>query len=574
MPIEQNSTVNGKKILLALLPFWTPLNPPLGIASLKTFLQDKGYHVKAVDANVDVESKKIYNQYIETLNRCVPKNKRGKSYDIVHDVLRNQMMAHINSRDKREYLELLEVLLYKYFYVHFNNSQVLELTEILDEFYSGLEKYLINLLDKECPTLFGLSVFSSTLPASVFAFKLVREKYPHIKTVMGGGIFDDQLAVGTSNLKFFLEKTKDYIDRIIIGEGESLFLKLLRGDLPESQRVYTLDDIHQEVLELSSVNIQDFTDFNLREYPYMSAFISRGCPYQCAFCSETVRWGKYRRKTISQAVEELIKLNENHNSRLFLMTDSLLNPVITDLSRELIKSGVSFYLDGYIRVDRNVCDMQNTLLWRRGGLYRARLGVESGSQYILDSMNKKIIPGQIKEAVSSLASAGIKTSTLWIVGYPGETEEDFQQTLALIEELKDDIYEIRSNPFSYHLEGQVSSNIWAENYKSTSLFPQEAEMLMTQTWILECEPSREEVYNRLNRFTAHCNGLNIPDPYSLQEICQADQRWKSLHKNAVPSFLQLLEFKNNGIEFVDEYKNGKEFNFARDVSRLIYECEF
>jgi hypothetical protein len=64
---------------------------------------------------------------------------------------------------------------------------------------------------------------------------------------------------------------------------------------------------------------------------------------------------------------------------------------------------------------------------------------------------------------------------------------------------------------------------------------------MLQTQYLEIEPSQEENNRRLNRFVRHCNHLGIPNPYSLADIYNADERWQRLHPNAVPP---LVEFYN------------------------------
>jgi radical SAM superfamily enzyme YgiQ (UPF0313 family) len=274
-----------------------------------------------------------------------------------------------------------------------------------------------------------------------------------------------------------------------------------------------------------------------------------------------VQWGRYRKKSPAQVVDELKVLRDRHGSQLFLLSDSLLNPVIDDIAHELIKSKESIYWEGWLRADKPVGDIRNTQLWRQGGFYHARIGAESGSPRLLELMGKKITPTQIKDTLFSLAHTGIKTSTLWIVGYPGETEEDFQQTLKLIEEIKDAIYEAEGTPFWYFLTGQSNSASWAEKYNPLLLYPQEAkDMLVTQTWIMDCQPSREETYNRLNRFARHLIRLGIPNIYSMQDIYQADARWKKLHKNAVPA---LIEFKNQGA-YIDENQRVKIAAFARD----------
>jgi hypothetical protein len=530
-----------ERILLVLMPFWTSLIPPMGIACLKSFLQDHGFRVRAVNANEDLELRQIYDRYFDRLHDYVPENRRGNFYNIGNTVLQHHLTAGLPHGEKTGYIDLVRDLVFKTFYVNITDRQVLELNRIVADFFRQLERYFLELLAEEKPTILGVSVYSHTLAASMFAFQLTRQNYPGIKTVMGGGVFSELLAPGSSNLESFLEKTGDYIDKIIIGEGENLFLKWLQCKLPESRRVYRLEDIDGKILDISAAGVPDFSDFDLRHYPNLAAYGSRSCPFQCRFCSETLQWGgRYRKKAAVQIVEELAELQRRHGGRLFLMSDSLLNPLAQELAAELEKRGLSIYWDGYLRADRPVGELDNTFLWRRGGFYRARLGLESGSGRVLDLMGKKITVQQIKAAVSSLACAGIKTTTYWVIGYPGEREEDFRCTLELIETLKDDIYEADCNPFNYYSTGQVNSVDWEQTYGSVPLYPQEArEMLVIQTRQLNCEPSREETYRRLNQFVQHCRQLGIPNPYSLQEIVEADRRWARLHKHAVPPLMDL-----------------------------------
>ena len=357
---------------------------------------------------------------------------------------------------------------------------------------------------------------------------------------MGGGIFADQLAPGSPNFDSFLEKTQSYIDKIIIGEGEILFYKWLSGELPGEQRVYTREDINGEVLELSTVGIPGFSDSKINEYPYCAAYTSRSCPFRCGFCSGIRQWGKYRKKKPGQVLEELSQLSKNYRKHLFYFCDSLLNPTITELAEELEKSRLSIYWEGYLRVDKTAGEIENIRLWRRTGFYRAWLGLESGSQRTLDGMDKGITIQQTKNVVSGLASVGIKTSALVVVGYPGETEADFQQTLDLIGELSADLYEVWCSPFNFFMNAQVQSDKWTK--KSIPLYTGKLkDMLMLQTWTLKCEPSREESYRRMNRLTALIRESGIPMPYSLHDISQSDKRWKELHPDAVPPMIELTQ---------------------------------
>jgi radical SAM superfamily enzyme YgiQ (UPF0313 family) len=536
------------KILLALMPFWDPQIPPLALACIKSFLQQHHYYnVKAVDANLEMTFRELHDRYFGILNRFVPEKHKGNLFNIGNQVFRNHLMAHQHRRDEKSYKELVKILVYNTFYYSFNDQQVGELDGVVEEFYSRLERYIRELLARENPAVLGLSVYGDTLPASIFAFKQARLKSPSVKTVMGGGIFADQLAPGSSDLDYFARQTREYIDKIIIGEGELLFLKLLRNELPETQRIYTINDLGTETLNISDLAIPDFSNFDLRHYPHLAHFGARSCPYQCKFCSETINWGKYRKKDLKQIVDECEELYHRHAYQLFLMTDSTLNPIISGLAKAFIEANVSVYWDGFLRADPHVCDPDNTLLWRRGGFYRAKMGLESGSQKLLNLMNKKTTIEQYKLSLSSLAMAGIKTTTFWLFGFPGETEEDFRMTLDFLAECQDNIYEADCNVFNYYLNGQAYSPEWKKSGKSSLLYPGWArELLLSQTWVMDGEPSKETAYRRLNRFVENCKRLGIPNPYSLGEIYEADERWKKLHKNAVPS---VVELKKKGSYF-------------------------
>lgn len=551
-----------EKILLLLMPYWAPVVPPSGLSCIKSFLKQQGINLKAVDANVELGLREMYDKYFEYLKLCVPEDKQSVFYNIGNEVWQNHMMAHLNYTEETQYIELVKLLVYNTFYCQITDAQVAQLNSIIAENYARLEVYLIHLLEKEKPLILGISVYIGTIAASLFAFRLVRQRYPHIRTVMGGGIFNGLLAENSPNLHYFIDKTKNVIDNIIIGEGEILFLKLLRGEIPASQRVITLKDLNGEVLDLSMINIPDMSDFKLEYYPYLTGFASRSCPFQCSFCSDPVFWGRYRKKKASQVAKELIQAYKTYGSQLYVMSDLLMNPIASELSEELIKAGVSVYWDTHFRIGKEVCEPRNTLLWRKGGLYRVQLGTESGSQRVLDLMGKKITVDQIKLAISTLASAGIKTTTYWVIGHPGETAEDFQMTLDLIEEMKNDIYQAETNPFWYVPNGQVADDKWRSFSKT--LFPEWArEMLIIQQWVVDVPPSREERYSRVNRFSQHCKKLGIPNPYSTNEIHFADLRWKNLHPNAVPA---LEEFKKIGV-YIDENRRVKELNLIHHIEQ-------
>ncbi len=539
------------KILLMLLPFWTPSIPPLGISLMKALLQEHGFKVKTHDANMDVEFREIYEGYFAIIRAVVPAYKQGNFFNIGMDVMRNQMMAHINYTSEEDYKDLIERIIYQHYYCDISAEQVQALIDVLDDYYDRLKTFLHNYIETYDPQIIGLSVFSGNLASSIFCFREIKKVNPEIETVMGGGTFSMEMAKDNPNFARFLKKEGKYVNKIFIGEGDLLFLRYLEGELDPLQKIYQLNDLSEKNLTVEEIPIPDFADLNMKRYPQIGYWTSRSCPYQCSFCSETIYWGRYRKKEAPKMVNDLQQLSKQYGSQVFMMGDSLLNPVIDKLANEMIKQNVKLYYDGYLRTDPPVAKIENAMKWRKGGYYRARLGVESGSENMLLMMNKKIKVEDIKGSLIALATAGIKTTTYWIAGHPHETEEDFQQTLDLLTEMADYIWEAEVNPFSYYLTGQVNSDKWMSEYKRVTIFPEKyTDMLQVQTWEMQgCDPQREVIYERVNRFVAHCFKLGIPNPYSEKEIYDADMRWKKLHKNAVPA---LAEFRNSGT-LIDDF---------------------
>ncbi len=539
-----------KKILLMTLPFLTPLLPPMGLSCLKSYLQKHGYPVKTIDVMVEVKIRQLCYRYFDTLQKFIPGKKTGYFFNVGLDILNNHFMAYLNYEEGNEnqYIELIKLLIYRNFYVRIDSPQVQEMDSIVKEFYLQLEEYLIRLTREEKPAILGFSVFRGTLAPSLFAAKLVKVRRPGTTILIGGPIFSQDLYPGSPNFKSFLERTP-YIDKIFIGEGEKLLLEYFRGGLPGNQRVYTLKDINHELVDLDSLDIPDFSDLDLSAYPLLGGFTSRGCVYKCSFCAETLFWKRYNRKSTEKIVDQLIRLSQKYGRYAFVFSDCLINPLVTQLSKELIARNLKLYWDVTLKVDKHTCDPEYTMLWRQGGLYRARMGIESGSQRLLDIIDKKISISQIKASLIHLATSGTKTTAYWIAGHPGETEDDFQQTLDLIEELQDYIYDAECNPFRFFYSGQVNESLWQDK---RLLHPGDnKDWLLTQTWVLNEPPPREVIYERVCRIREHCKKLGIPNPYSISEIHQADKRWKCLHKNAVPPLLELNQ-KGSGIEDTDK----------------------
>ena len=529
-----------KEILLILAPFWVPYFPPLGISSLKSYLKHNGYDAKCYDLNVDSTLWGINRDYILYLSHCIPECNKGNIYTIGYNLLAYHSLAYFKDNNNIRYNELLKELVYKLFLFEINEKDINYLNELMHKYFAYLNESIENIFKNNLPDILGLSLYNSNVASSLFMLKKYKNIKPNGITILGGGVFADQLHPESDNFKMILENYGNLIDKIIIGEGEKLLLNFLQNKLDPNKKVYSISDISNEYLDLKQTLIPDFDDFDLVNYPQLATYASRSCYYQCKFCSETEQWGKYRRKDVEQIVIEMEQLCNKYSRKLFLFGDSLLDPIIDDLSQELILGGTNSFFDGYLRVSKNINDIEKVSMYRSAGFYRARLGIESGSDKILKHMDKRIDREMIKGAVMNLANAGIKTTAYFVCGFPTETKEDFEETLSLIEELADYIYSTECHPFWFYPKGQPNSEQWIKEYGMSNLFSDDlANLLSLQSWVLNCYPDQGDILKRLHRFNKLCAKLKIPNPYSLSELNLADERWKKLHQSAVPSIIEL-----------------------------------
>lgn len=549
---ERCKTEKNKKIRLSIMPFWSPLTPPLGIACLKSYLEQYGYEVNTKDYNTISPLFDFGSRYISLLKSYTPRDKMGNIAMVGYDVLALHLIAYNNRENMDDYYSLIHKLIYENFFYEASHITIKSLCDLIDDFYETFTKYLMKDLEKCDFDVYGISCYSLTLGPSIFTFKLIKKYFPNVITVMGGGIFADQLNPYSKEFKKFVEQTP-YIDYFLIGEGETIFLKLLRSNFDNMPRVIVCDNTIERI-SLDNAPLPDFSDFDINSYPQLVAYSSRSCPFQCSFCSETIQWGRYRQKKCDKFISELYTLVEKYRKKIIVFADSLLNPNI-DFIADLLSNGsekVPFYWDTYLRVCDMTDDIYKVKKWRKAGLYRVRLGIESGSQNVLNMMDKKITVEQIKSNIKNLARVGIKVSTFWVIGFPGETEEDFMESLKLIRELKDDLYEVDPHPFYFYPKGQVESENWEFHYGYQSIYPEKYnDMLMCSYYKLNREPYREEIYSRLEKFKECCEECNIPNPYSLMDIYHADKRWKKLHPSSVPIMHDLI---NADKDFEDIYR--------------------
>lgn len=537
--MNKNMVSENTRILMMQLPFWAPLIPPQGIARLKTYLNINGYkNVVTIDANVETQFKNIYEDYFNHAKEYIPDELHGNFYDNGHDVFRLHLMAHLNCKVEKDYIHLAGLLFDSIYLYIPSNQEILTLNKIIDSFYTKLETYFLSLMKEYDPEIIGFSLHSGNFPATIFLSELVRKIRPDTKIILGGSMFAGELRQETPDFDMFIKRTGNLFDKIFIGLSERALYKYLRGELPEDKKVICQEDLNEKIMTINSFVKPDLSDFDLSKYSTIASYTSLSCTNECSFCNEKSFWGEYQKRDLSLAVNEIVKSYEEYKPGYFFMLDVMLNHTIDDFSKAIIETKLPIYYDGYLRVSEDSCDYEKCMTWRQGGLYRVRMGLESGSQKLLDVMKKGITVEQSTKTLHNLAKVGIKTTGYFVIGHPGETEEDFIKTLNFIEESKDNFWQIEPHVFNYMHTGQNSGDIWSEN--RSLIYPEKYnEHLICTRWKIDLEPNRNTVFERLLRFVKHCDKLGIKNPYYSYEKYNADLRWKRLHKNAVPSTLEL-----------------------------------
>lgn len=509
------------KILLVKPPYFSPWTPPLGIGILKSFLQQHGYSVQCFDFNTDPELWGMHHKYFGTVQKLEDVS-INDGYSKLWWILNAHMLAYANGASPEQCARVLETIIPRYG-IGVDSGVIGALIPLVDRFYKRLKEVADSLNLSEFAVV-GTSTYTTSLGPSLFLLKNVKREFPQVKTVMGGGVFADDLALESDNLNTLIREY-DYVDHIILGEGELLLLKLLQGEFL-NKRVISLADLKGRTLEMKDVPVPDFSDTEPGKYYHLSIEGARSCPFQCSFCSETIQWGDYRKKPTDQFAEQVIELARRYNNNSFFMGDSLMNPYINPFATKLLEMNANVLYDGYLRADKPVMNRKFVKLWADSGCYRVRLGIESAAARVLESMDKMTTPQVISGVLKTLASAGIRTTTYWIVGFPNETEEDFRETYEFIREHHRFIYELEAHPYYYYPYGQIGSRL----HQCYSLYPDEVtDVIKFKVWdIIDANPTREERYSRLRRISKLASDLGLPNIYTMSERYAAERRWHAL----------------------------------------------
>ncbi len=176
---------------------------------------------------------------------------------------------------------------------------------------------------------------------------------------------------------------------------------------------------------------------------------SRGCPYRCNWCAKPIFGDAYSSREPSAVADEMMILQRSYKAEHLWFADDIfaLNPKwVEQFAREVESRDCAVPFKIQARADRLGASTATAL--KRAGCAEVWMGVESGSQKILDAMDKGLRVEEIVSARKELGKQGIRTCYFLQFGYPGEAWEDLRKTIELVRETKPDDIGIS---FSYPL---------------------------------------------------------------------------------------------------------------------------
>jgi len=320
------------------------------------------------------------------------------------------------------------------------------------------------------PDIIAISVLFSNLLGSAHDIAKIAKKINKKTIVILGG---NHISNAVIDYKYALKNKKlglpDYIEDLennnidfaMTGEGEFSMLQLINSisekkdisNIPglvkkidnkkyiinPSDRILNLDLISRPARHLVNMEgyfkIGAFHSAKSRSNRVLSVMCSRGCPEKCTFCTTPEMWGQNTRwRSTSHIMDEITNDVKNFNIGEIQFDDDTLTVNIKNLyslCNELEKVGLPWCTPNGTKVNyhlREQPSMYKAMV--DAGCYQITLACESASQRVLDQLINKRLPKEtIIPAIENAKNAGLLVHTFWILGYPGETKEEMEETI-------------------------------------------------------------------------------------------------------------------------------------------------
>jgi radical SAM superfamily enzyme YgiQ (UPF0313 family) len=306
--------------------------------------------------------------------------------------------------------------------------------------------------------ILGLSALTPHVNRAIRYAQRARQINPDVITVMGG-------PHATVDVDTFLDSGA--IDYVIGGEAEDSILDFMR-DLDRGKEhlkhvpgiAFDQDDGTRYVSpqpplikDLDRVPFPAWDQLPFDRYAGMNKerlfyiFTSRGCPFRCVFCQKELTGRGFRTRSVENILDELQEIHDKYQPGNVLFIDELFTcqkKRVYEICEGIMERGLKLNMSCETRVDMIDYDMARTM--KKAGFNRIYFGVESGSQPSLDTLIKDYKVEKVVEALKIARRAGIWTKVFLIVGTPGETQTDYDNTAKVMKESMPD--RIRTSLFN------------------------------------------------------------------------------------------------------------------------------
>ena len=314
--------------------------------------------------------------------------------------------------------------------------------EIYDSTF-GSRDALFRILETERPATLG--IYANLMTRGNALAILRRAVECGWKVVMGGpepaNYADRYLAAGAH--------------AVVPGEGELALEAILRGGEPDRARL--LPDLDaQPWPDRERIDIGQYLRV-WREHHgagSVSVITARGCPYHCRWCSHSTFGKTHRRRSAAGVVDEVEWiLNRYHPEQLWFADDvfTIHHGWLDAYAAEMRRRGLRIPFECITRADRLNARVAAQLA--ELGCDRVWIGSESGSQRLLDAMERGVTVAQVRDAVGHLKQNGIRTGMFFMWGYEGEELSDIEATYEHVKACRPDVffttvsYPIKGTPY-------------------------------------------------------------------------------------------------------------------------------
>ncbi|MBS6603899.1 MAG: radical SAM protein [Brachyspira sp.] len=302
-------------------------------------------------------------------------------------------------------------------------------------------------LKEFCPDYLLINVATPTFKSDLGALTVAKEICPDVVTIAKGAAF---LTVAFEVMYF----QKD-LDLILFGEPEDTLKEVLEGkDYSKILGLYYRDDLRAkftgsrpfiEDLDKLPYPARHLVDNNIYRRPDNNKVqavikVSRGCPFHCFFCLATpVSGAKVRKRSAENIIEEIKECVDKYGITNFLFWSDIFNidkVWVMDLCQKIIDSGLKITWSANTRAD--TADEEMAQKMYEAGCRLVSIGVESGSQEMLDKIGKRITLDDVRLTVKIFKKAGIRIYNYFVIGLPWEDEDTVEDTIDFAIELDSD----------------------------------------------------------------------------------------------------------------------------------------